>query len=114
MNSKAFCISSLQARGLALDNYVRNMYYFSDKEANVMTTVQAIRNRISEIGVGEPFTSTQLKALGTRASVDQTLSRLVKRGEITRISRGVFVRSKQSRYVGEVMPEPSKVAQAIA
>jgi hypothetical protein len=80
----------------------------------MMTTVQAIRNRISEIGVGEPFTSTQLKALGTRASVDQTLSRLVKQGEITRISRGVFVRSKQSRYVGEVMPEPSKVAQAIA
>src|SRR6202047_4993985 len=79
----------------------------------MMTTVQAIRNRISEIGVGEPFTSTQLKALGTRASVDQTLSRLVKQGEITRISRGVFVRSKQSRYVGEVMPEPSKVAQAI-
>lgn len=80
----------------------------------MMTTVQAIRNRISEIGVGEPFTSTQLKALGTRASLDQTLSRLVKQGEITRISRGVFVRSKQSRYVGEVMPEPSKVAQAIA
>ena len=80
----------------------------------MMTTAEAIRNRISETGVGEPFTSTQFKALGTRASVDQTLARLVKQGEITRISRGVFVHSKQSRYVGEVMPEPSKVAQAIA
>ncbi len=79
-----------------------------------MTTVEAIRNRINEIGVGEPFTSTQFNALGTRASVDQTLSRLVKQGEIARISRGVFVRPKRSRYVGEVMPEPSKVAQAIA
>ena len=79
-----------------------------------MTTVEAIRNRINEIGVGEPFTSTQFSALGTRASVDQTLSRLVKHGEIARISRGVFVRPKNSRYVGEVMPEPSKVAQAIA
>jgi hypothetical protein len=80
----------------------------------LMTTVKAIRNRINEIGIGEPFTSAQFNALGTRASVDQTLSRLVKQGEIARISRGVFVRPKRSRYVGEVMPEPSKVAQAIA
>jgi Family of unknown function (DUF6088) len=49
-----------------------------------------------------------------RSSVDQALSRLVKRGEIARVSRGVFVRPKNSRYVGQVMPELSKVAQAIA
>ena len=79
-----------------------------------MTTVESIRNRINEIGIGEPFTSAQFNALGTRASIDQTLSRLVKQREIARISRGVFVRPKRSRYVGEVMPEPSKVAQAIA
>src|SRR6266550_8999467 len=79
-----------------------------------MTTVATIRKRINEIGVGEPFISIQFNALGTRATVDQTLSRLVKQGEIVRISRGVFVRPKRSRYVGEVMPEPSKVAQAIA
>jgi hypothetical protein len=79
-----------------------------------MTTMEVIRNRINEIGTGEPFTSTQLKTLGTRAAVDQTLSRLVKQGEISRISRGIFVRPKQSRYVGEVLPEPAKVAQAIA
>jgi hypothetical protein len=34
LNSKAFCISSLQALGLTLDNYVRNMYYSSDKKSN--------------------------------------------------------------------------------
>jgi hypothetical protein len=80
----------------------------------MVATAAAIRNRINEIGVGEPFTSTQFNALGTRASVDQTTSRLVEQGEIARISRGVFVRPQWSRYVGEVMPEPSKVAQAIA
>jgi hypothetical protein len=89
------------------------MYITSDKET-AMTTVEAIRNRINEIGLGEPFISGQFNALGTRAAVDQTLSRFVKLGEIARISRGVFVRPKMSRYVGEVMPEPSKVAQAIA
>ncbi len=53
-----------------------------------MTTAEAIRKQIKEIGVGEPFTSTQFKGLGTRASVDQTLSRLVKQGEMVRVSRG--------------------------
>src|SRR5580692_13101399 len=89
------------------------MCAFSDKEI-AMTTVEAIRNRINEIGLGEPFTSSQFNTLGTRAAVDQTLSRLVKQAKIVRIYRGVFVRPKMSRYVGEVMPEPSKVAQAIA
>src|SRR6266851_365560 len=84
------------------------------KRKSIMTTAEAIRKQIKEIGVGEPFTSTQFKGLGTRASVDQTLSRLVKQGEMVRVSRGVFVRPKKSRYVGQVMPEPSKVAQAIA
>jgi hypothetical protein len=79
-----------------------------------MTTAEAIRKQIKEIGVGEPFTSTQFKGLGTGASVDQTLSRLVKQGEMVRVSRGVFVRPKESRYVGQVMPEPAKIAQAIA
>lgn len=79
-----------------------------------MTTAEAIRKQIKERDVGAPFTSTQFKGVGTRASVDQTLSRLVKQGEIVRVSRGVFVRPKESRYVGQVMPEPAKVAQAIA
>jgi Family of unknown function (DUF6088) len=79
-----------------------------------MTTTGIIRNRINEIAIGEPFTSTAFNGLGTRASIDQALSRLVKGGEITRLSRGVFVRPKKSRYVGEVIPEPARVAQAIA
>lgn len=79
-----------------------------------MTTTGSIRNHIKEIAIGEPFTSTQFNGLGTRASVDQALSRLVKSGEIVRVSRGVFVRPRNSRYVGQVMPELSKVAQAIA
>ncbi len=64
--------------------------------------------------VGEPFTPTVFLECGTRASVDQTLSRLVKTGALARVTRGVFVRPEVSRYVGQVMPEPLKVAEAIA
>ncbi|MGA7925194.1 MAG: DUF6088 family protein [Candidatus Sulfotelmatobacter sp.] len=79
-----------------------------------MPIAEAIRTEIENIPIGEPFTSTQFRRLGPRAAVDQTLSRLVKQGQIVRIARGVFVQPKKSKYVGLVMPEPAKVAQAIA
>ncbi len=77
-------------------------------------TAELIRQRIEEMPVGEPFTPTAFLACGTRASVDQTLSRLIKAGAIARVTRGVFVRPEVSRFVGQVMPEALKVAQTIA
>jgi len=64
--------------------------------------------------VGEPFTSTGFLDCGTRASVDQTLSRLIKAGAIERVTRGLFVQPEASRFAGKVMPEPTKVVQAFA
>jgi hypothetical protein len=82
---------------------------------NVTTkAAELIRQRIEGMPVGEPFTPTAFLECGTRASVDQTLSRLVKAGTIERVTRGVFVRPEISRFVGKVMPEPIKVAETIA
>lgn len=77
-------------------------------------TAALIRRRIEETPTGEPFTPRALLECGTRASVDQTLSRLVKAGSIVRVTRGVFVRPEVNRFVGKVMPEPPKVAAAVA
>lgn len=77
-------------------------------------TAELIRQRIQAMPPGEPFTPTALLACGTRASVDQTLSRLVKAKDIERVARGVFVRPEVSRFVGNVMPEPLKLAETIA
>ena len=77
-------------------------------------TARQIRQRIEGMPVGEPFTPTAFLECGTRASVDQTLSRLIKAGAIERVTRGVFVRPEVSRFVGNVMPEPIKVAETIA
>jgi|SRR5713226_2192721 len=82
--------------------------------STTMKTAELIRRRIAEIPVGEPFTPTAFLECGTRASVDQTLSRLVKTGSIERVTRGVFVRPEVSRYVGKVSPSPLQVAEAIA
>ena len=79
----------------------------------ITTTAGLIRQRIDGLPVGEPFTPTDFLTCGTRASVDQTLYRLVKGGAIERVTRGVFVRPEVSRFVGKVMPDPRKVAEMI-
>ncbi len=77
-------------------------------------TAELIRERIEAMPIGEPFTPTAFLECGTRASVDQTLSRLAKAGSIERVTRGVFVRPEVNRFVGKVMPEPLKVAETVA
>lgn len=83
-----------------------------------MTTVtksaQLIRKRIEEMPAGEPFTPAAFLECGARATIDQTLSRLVKAGAIERVARGVFVRPEVSRHIGKVSPSPMKVAETIA
>jgi hypothetical protein len=79
-----------------------------------MSTAETIRNRVLRVRRGEPFTNTRFLKLGSRASVDKTLSRLVEEGVIQRIARGVFVRPKKSRFIGSVMPDVTKVVEVMA
>ena len=79
-----------------------------------MPIAQAIREHIEGLPFGEPFTTSSLLIYGPRAAVDQTLSRLARAGFVERVVRGVYVRPEVSKYVGKVMPEPFKVAKAIA
>lgn len=93
--------------------FVRNSKIISYMNKTTKTA-QLIRQRVAAIPIGEPFTPTAFLECGTRASVDQTLSRLVKVGSIERVTRGVYVRSELSRFVGKVSPSPLKVAETVA
>ncbi len=79
-----------------------------------MSVTESVKHRIARVPRGEPFTSSRFLRLGSRSAVDKALSRLVEKGAIQRIARGVFVRPKQSRFVGNVMPDVSRVIQVIA
>lgn len=63
---------------------------------------------------GEPFTTSELLSLGTRAAVDQALSRMSKTGVLERVVPGIYVRPRSSKYVSKVMPTSEKVARATA
>lgn len=79
-----------------------------------MSVKESIECQIVKLSQGEPFTNTGFLRLGSRAAVDKAMSRLVEEGVIQRVARGVFVRPKQSRLAGEVMPGVSRVIQVIA
>jgi uncharacterized protein DUF6088 len=77
-----------------------------------MTIAHKLMERIAAIPVGEPFSGKGLLSIGTRAAMDQSLSRLVKSGALMRVTRGVYLKPKQNKYVGAVIPEPLKIVQA--
>lgn len=51
--------------------------------------------------------------LGSRAAVDQALSRLTKEGKLLRVARGTYVTPVSSRF-GTRAPSPEKVVHALA
>lgn len=79
-----------------------------------MNTTYKVQQYVQKTPRGTPFTTAALMSFGARAAVDQALSRLAHAGKIVRLTRGVYVRPEESRFVGQVLPEPFKVVEAIA
>ena len=79
-----------------------------------MSTMERVRSEGERLPAGQPVANKVFMALGSRASVDQALSRLVRMGVLSRPARGVYARPKWNSYVGEVPPEPIQIANAIA
>ena len=79
-----------------------------------MTTAQSIRNSIQSMPTGELFTPAHFAGAGSRASIDQTLMRLTQTGNIERISHGLYMVPRLSRFGLKTMPSPETVANAIA
>ena len=74
---------------------------------------QEILTHAAKLPEGAPLVASELLHLGNRAAIDQSLSRLAKRGQVIRGSRGVYLFPVTSRF-GTRPPEPAKVAEAIA
>jgi hypothetical protein len=73
-----------------------------------------ISRRIQGRGRGSVWTPRDFLDLGSRAAVDQALRRLVQKGMLQRVDRGVYSYPKVSSRLGALAPSPDVVAQAIA
>ncbi|MBL7645569.1 MAG: hypothetical protein JNK74_05195 [Candidatus Hydrogenedentes bacterium] len=79
-----------------------------------MSTMEKIRQHMKALPEGQPVSTRSLLGYGSRAAVDQALSRLVKQEYLIRPVRGVYVRPEHSKYVGVVPPDPMEVARVLA
>ena len=72
-----------------------------------------IRKEVERLPEGEPITAKRLLHLGSRAAIDQALTRMARRGQLTRLSRGFYVCPVVTRF-GTRAPEIGKTVQALA
>lgn len=78
-----------------------------------MKVMEGVRQYIAQFPEGRPLVAKELLHLGSRAAVDQTLSRLAKIGSLLRAGRGVYVKPVESRF-GTRPPISTKVVEGLA
>jgi hypothetical protein len=70
--------------------------------------------RVRACGRGSVFTPSDFLSLASRSAVNQALARLVKRGQLRRLARGLYDFPKIPPKLGPLSPTPDDVAQALA
>jgi hypothetical protein len=80
-----------------------------------MSTIQDdILDRIRRIDRGKVFTPKDFLDLGSRDAADQSLSRLVRSGEIQRLGRGLYHYPRVNERLGiPIGPDPDEIAEAL-
>lgn len=79
-----------------------------------MSTLTEVRKEFEKLSPGTPVATVRLLNRGTRAGVDQALTRLTAEGFLVRACRGVYYRPAESRFVGRVPAEAEKVVFELA
>lgn len=72
-----------------------------------------ILNAIITLGHGAVFVPTDFLGFGSRQAVDIVLHRLVRKGTIRRLARGIYDFPKEHPKLGKLQPSPEKIAEAL-
>ncbi|MDE3055631.1 MAG: type IV toxin-antitoxin system AbiEi family antitoxin domain-containing protein [Verrucomicrobiota bacterium] len=72
-----------------------------------------ILNAIFTLGHGAIFVPTDFLGFGSRQAVDIVLHRLVRKGTIRRLARGIYDFPKEHPKLGKLQPSPEKIAEAL-
>lgn len=79
-----------------------------------MTIATKVFRRIQRRGRGNVFTPKDFVDIGSRAAIDQALSRLARQGVLRRLRRGLYDYPRVSKLLGLLSPSPDAVAGALA
>lgn len=72
-----------------------------------------ILGAIKSRGQGSVFVPTDFLDLGSREAVDVVLHRLVRKGTIRRLARGIYDFPEEHPVLGKLQPSPEKIAEAL-
>lgn len=78
------------------------------------TVDNKILAKIKKAKRGTLFFSDNFASFGTAETVRRILNRLVERGEINRVTAGIFVRPEIDKIIGKITPKVEDIADAIA
>jgi predicted transcriptional regulator of viral defense system len=81
---------------------------------NMQTIEQKIITKIKKAKRGTLFFADSFVNAYNAKTVNKTLERLVKSGEIDRVATGIYVRPQIDSIIGKVMPDIEEIAKAIA
>jgi len=74
-----------------------------------------VRSKISSLSNGVAFASNSFRFVGANQNcVEKELSRLHADGVIIRFRKGIYYKPQRSSIFGDILPNPSAIAQAIA
>lgn len=79
----------------------------------MQTLAKQVLEHAAGLPEGTPLVAKELLHLGSRAAVDQVLSRLVQRGTLLRAGRGIYVLPVESRF-GTRAPSAVKMVEGLA
>jgi len=74
---------------------------------------ESILHRVTTLPEGAPVSAKMLLHLGTRPAVDQSLSRLARRGKLIRAGRGMYVSPVTSRF-GTHAPSAHRLVEELS
>lgn len=72
-----------------------------------------ILKAINVLGYGSVFVPTDFLSFGSRQAVDIVLHRLVRKGTIRRLARGIYDFPEEHPVLGKLQPSPEKIAEAL-
>jgi hypothetical protein len=87
--------------------------YVSDPVSSRRSPISRILEIAAATPEGTPLSARSLLHLGSRAAIDQALSRLARRGALLRAGRGIYVRPIQTRF-GVRSPSATAVLARLA
>ncbi len=79
----------------------------------MQTLTKQVLEHVTGLPEGTPLVAKELLHLGSRAAVDQVLSRLVRRDVLLRVGRGIYALPVESRF-GTRAPSTVKMVEGLA